>query len=511
MQSDEPQDSIRSQQLAQARELSKQGQWEQAYDIAYKWLKTDPNDVDAIYVIAYIMLNTEKVAIAYPLLKQVTTLEPTNSLGWLNMGMACSDLWRYQEAIRAYKKGIKYAKDDEQRAMQCVNMSSIMVDHGEFVDAEEWARKAIEYNPESEKGKANLGFCQLAQRNWSEGWKNYRYCVNSEWRPLVQYNDEPLWDGESRGKIVVYSEQGLGDEISFGQMVPDMQRWCDENDSKLVVEVNPRLGNLFKRSFPDTEVHGTRGYKQVTWNCTDVNYSIPMAQLGEYFRCDQSQFTGLSYLKADPDRVLQWKALFESKKKPVIGIAWRGGIWKTAAKYRQLDLEQLLPVLKSVDAHWVSLQYKPSQHEIDAFRENHPDIDIVEYAHCTLSQDYDDTVAMIAALDHVVCMQTAVVHVAGGLGVPCWVFVPKTSQWRYGQEGEDFPWANSVRIIRQKERNKWADVMKQTGEELADYTRVSSATGEDAHQQEDQLRNGRERLRGNGRANDRRDGDRPSA
>jgi tetratricopeptide (TPR) repeat protein len=274
------------------------------------------------------------------------TLEPQNALGWLNMGMAASDLWRYNEAIRAYKKGIKYAKDTRDESMLCVNIASVMVDHGKFKDAQPYCERAIELRSDTIKGRANLGFCQLAQRDWS-GWKNYRHCINSEWRPIVQYNDEPLWTGKEKGKICIYAEQGLGDEISFGQMLPDMKKWCDENDSTLVVDVHPRLENLFKRSF-DCEVHGTRGVKQITWDPTDIDYSLPMGQLGEYFRCKDEQFNGLPYLTPDPDRVYQWQSLFKTKKKPVIGIAWRGGIWKTAAKFRQLDLEQLLPVLKSV-------------------------------------------------------------------------------------------------------------------------------------------------------------------
>jgi hypothetical protein len=465
----------------------------------------DPTDADALNVIAYIMLNTDKPAIAYPILKYILTIEPENSLGWLNMGMAASDLWRYTEAVRAYKKGIKYSTDDKQESMLCVNMASVMVDNGEFEAAQPYCERALGLNPESIKGAANLGFCQLAQRDWS-GWKNYRHCIDSEWRPLVQYNEEPLWTGVERGKICIYSEQGLGDEISFGQMLPDMKAWCDANDSKLVVDVNPRLYELFKRTFPDIEVHGTRGIKQITWDPRDIQYSLPMAQLGEYFRCKDEHFTGVPYLVPDADRMYQWQSLFETKKKPVIGIAWRGGIWKTAAKYRQLDLDQLLPVLKSVDAHWVSLQYKPSG-EVAAFKEKHPEIDLVEYTHCTLSNDYDDTVAMIAALDMVVCMQTTVVHVAGGLGIPCWTFVPQSSQWRYGQVGEDFPWAQSVRIIRQLTRGQWADVMEHTGEELANYTRVSATTADDAPKDK-KLRHGRKRIRGNGRRNDRLNGGR---
>ena len=502
---------MRQTELKTAAEWAKQGKYEEAYDLSYKWLKSDPNDADALNNIAYIMLNTDKCAIAYPILKQVTAMAPKSALGWLNMGMCCSDLWRLKEARRAYRKGIACATTPEQESMLNVNMSSLLIDHGNFEEAEPFCHRAIELNPDSVKGKANLGFCQLAQRNWAEGWKNYRYCMNSEWRPITQYNNEPLWTGSEKGKICIVSEQGLGDEISFGQMVPDMQAWCDENDSQLVLDVNPRLENLFKRSFPDTEVHGTRGIKRITWDCRDIDYSLPMAQLGEYFRCREDQFTGEPYLVADPDRVLQWKALFETKGKPIIGLGWRGGIWKTAAKYRQLDLEQLYPVLKSVDAHYVSLQYKQSQHEIDYFRQQHPEIDIVEYAHCTLSTDYDDTVAMIAAMDMVVTMQTTVVHVAGGLGIPCWTFVPKTSQWRYGQTGEDFPWAKSVRLIRQEERGLWTEIMERTGKELANYRGLPKAAAANARKQKDQLRHRGRKVRGNSGRHDRSDGDRAPA
>jgi len=509
MQSDEPQDSVRETELKRAQALSYNGDWEQAYDIAYKWLKSDPTDGQALNTIAYIMLNTDKCAIGYPLLRHLTTIEPENPLAWLNMGSAASDLWRYGEAKRAYKKGIKYARDAKEESMMCVNMASVMVDHGEFEEAEPYCHKAIELEPETIKGKANLGFCQLAQRNW-DGWKNYRYCMDSEWRPLTQYNNEPLWDGE-KGVICIYSEQGLGDEISFGQMLPDMQSWCDENDSRLIVDVNPRLESLFKRSFPDMDIHGTRGIRKITWDPTDIKYSLPMAQLGEYFRTKDEDFTGKPYMTADPDRVLQWQSLFATKKKPVIGIGWRSGIWKTGAKYRQVDLEQLLPIFQSIDAHWVSLQYKPSGKEIADFKADHPEIDLVEYSHGTLSNDYDDTVAMIASLDEVIAVQTTAIHVAGALGIPCKVLVPKTSQWRYGQTGSDFPWANSVKIYRQSERGEWSDVIESIGDELVNFAGISETTTADAPKQKDQLRHSGGGIRRNSRRNDRLNGGRPSA
>jgi tetratricopeptide (TPR) repeat protein len=502
MQGNQSKDAVspRLQDLAAANDLKDAGDFEAAYEIAYKWLKLDPNDAAAMTTMVSILIDTDKVAIAYPMAKLVTQVKPDSAVAWMNYGRTSADLWRYKESLRAYKRALSLAKDDKTKSSICVNIGSMMVDNGKFKDAEKYCRKAIVYNPDTTKGKANLGFSQLANQDWAEGWKNYRHCIGENGRYYAQYNGEPLWEGEKGGKVLIYGEQGLGDEISFAQMLPDMKAWCDDNDTELVVDVQHRLENLFKRSFPGIEIHGTRSQPSIDWNPQDITHSLPIAQLGEFFRCKDEQFTGKPYLTADPDRAFQWKALFKTKKKPVIGIGWQGGVWKTAAKHRQLTLEQLLPVLKSVDAHWVSLQYRPSGKQIAEFKEQHPDIDIVEYP-AVLSNDYDDTVAMIASMDMLVTMQTTTVHVAGGLGIPCWTFVPQTSQWRYGQGGEDYPWADSVRIIRQATDGVWTDVMEKTGEELADYPGIRRATTSNARKQKDQLRNNGRGIRGNRRAN----------
>lgn len=454
--------------LERARNLASSKQLDDAYKIADRYLSEDPNDVSFLTIMVYIMLSAQKPTVAYHLAKRASEIAPQEPGVWMNLGMAANDLWLTKEARKYYERGLKVATEDGERSMLCVNISSVLIDTGHFKEAEEFCHLAIKYNPESKKGRANLGFCQLAQRNFKEGWKNYHYCMGSDFRPIEQYNDEPEWDGKGEGTIVVYAEQGLGDVISFGSMVPDLLRWASSHNSRVILDVDPKLKGLFARTFPEAKVYGSRGQKVLNWEPEDqkVDYSIAMGQLGEFFRDDASKFGDGVFLKPDPDRVLQWKALFESKGKPVIGIAWRGGILRTGAKFRHWELEQLLPILKSVDAHWVSLQYKPASREIKEFKARHPEIDIVEYPHGTLTFDYDDTVAMIAAMDQVVCMQTAVTHVAGGLGISCWTFVPRNSQWRYGEEGEDFPWAKSVRIIRQQSRGRWDDVIDKTAEEL---------------------------------------------
>ena len=470
MQSDQQEDRVspRLFQLGHAQDLNDAGKYEEAYEICYRWLRLNPEDPAALCLLTTILCNTDKVAVAYPIAKRLTQVAPDAAVSWLNFGRCAGDLWRYKEAERAYKRALDLALDDKTKSSICVNVSCMLVDHGKFRKAEKWARQAIVYNPDTIKGKANLGYCQLAQGDWAEGFKNYRHAIGENGRYYTQYNGEPMWTGKEKGTICIYGEQGLGDEISFSQQLPDMQKWCDEHNSRLIVDTQHRLQPLLQRSFPDIEIHGSRSQKYCDFDASVVDYSLSMGQLGEYFRTKDEDFHRGAYLKPDPVRVDMWKHHFKKMKKPVIGIGWQGGTWKTAAKFRQLSLEQLLPVLKSVDAHWVSLQYKPAGKQIEEFKKEHPEIDIVEYTHGTLSSDFDDTVAMIAAMDMIVSMQTTVIHVAGGLGVPAWVFIPTSSQWRYGEEGEDYTWSESVRLIRQKTDGYWDDVMKKTGDELAE-------------------------------------------
>jgi ADP-heptose:LPS heptosyltransferase len=121
----------------------------------------------------------------------------------------------------------------------------------------------------------------------------------------------------------------------------------------------------------------------------------------------------------------------------------------TGAANRRWTLEQLLPVFRSVDAVWVSLQYKDASEEIEAFKAKHPEIDLRQYPEATLTDDYDDTAALVMACDMVFSMQTAVIHLAGAIGKECWCFVNKHSQWRYGPNTQtSLPWYESVRLFR---------------------------------------------------------------
>jgi len=471
-----------------AGEKAEQGKLEEAWKIIGPKLIADPNDPRALVTGAYIMRRLGALAQSYHFAKSATQRIPNDAAAWTNFGHTAAEMWLVDEAERYYKRGLKCVTNEKHRKVLILNLSALYLDNGRFDEAEALTQQILKDDPTHFNAQANLGFCQLAKRDW-RGWKGYHNTIGSDWRPKVQYADEPEWDGEPGRVVALYADQGLGDEISFASMLPD----AIEISRKVILDCDARLANLFRRSFPKAKVYGTRRAKEGQWAPEDRNIecSLPLGQIGEFFRTTDDSFPGTPYLVPCPDRVKMWKALFASKGKPCIGIAWTGGIPKTNARNRQLSLAELSPLL-SLDAHFVSLQYKDASQEIEAFKATH-DVDLVQYPYGTLTQDYDDTAALVASLDYVVCIQTAVAHTAGALGVPVSVFLPVATQWRYGTSQDSVPWYNSLHVIRQEKTGSWSHEIERAVARVTDHlARIPGRAG--AVASDDELRGGLNRL-----------------
>lgn len=403
---------------------------------------------------SFIFDKARRVVEAYTFAKRAAEIAPSLSAVWINVGKTADALYQIDEARTAYERALRFASDDDQRLQIYNNWSAALAQAGRFVEAEPLARKALQIDPDHRKARGNLGLCCLATGRWREGWPLYDQIIGSDYRKRIVYANEPAWDGTPGLTVAITGEQGLGDELSFASMVPDAMRDCE----RVILDCDSRLVGLFRRSFPGATVHGTRWTSELDWPLGDQNIdaSCNVGALGCLYRNAASDFPGTPYLVADPDRRLMWRALFDAKNRPCIGVAWTGGVQWTGSRFRKLTLDELLPVFRAVPgAHWVCLQYKDAKDEIAAFRAAHPEIDLVQYPHATLTKDYDDTAGIVAALDYVVSMQTSVIHLAGALGTPTSVFVNRFGQWRYGIDGEAMPWYSCVRIYRQAAGGEW--------------------------------------------------------
>lgn len=450
-------------ELREATRLADAGELDEAYKIVDAQLAKDPNEPLALLICSHILEKAKKSPIAYSIAKRVSELRPERPEGWINLGRCADNLWRLEEAIACYKKALELCDATKQKLLILTNLAAALMQDARYEEAEHICRQALLIDPQDHKCRHNLGVCLLARHEWADGWKYYSASIGTDSRKQFNYKDEPTWDG-SRGKtVVIYGEQGIGDEIVFASMVPDALRTA----KKVILDVDARLAGLFARSFPQAKVYGTRALKEddgTRWAPEDrqLDASISSGEIGKFYRRLDSDFSAAPYLTACPDRTLMWKRLFAEKRKPCIGIAWTGGAWHTGALYRSLELQQLLPILNAVDAHWVSLQYRDASIEVKRLTVEYS-IDLKQYAYATLTKDYDDTAALVASLDLVVSVPTAVVHLAGALGVPTIAMQSPKPCWKFVN---GLAWHPKVKLIP---NTGWTDTLHATAQAIREH------------------------------------------
>lgn len=431
-------------------------EFEQSWKLANEVLDENFNEGAALFLLGYIALQHEQLGLAYNLNRMCSQLATNRAEPWNNMGMCFSERWGnaadLEEAERCFQEAQRREPED---AYAYNNLALVAIHKCKPHEAIRYCDEALKRKPGLIQALDNKALACLMVQDWVQGWECYESALGHiKERKERIYCDppEPRWDGKPAKTVVLYQEQGIGDVISFASILPDALTRIE----KPILEVDARLEGLFRRSFPEATVYGTYYKNEIEWpDNHKIDARIAFGSLGRLFRHKNKDFPGEPYLVADPQRRIQWRALLDSLgDKPKIGIAWTGGIPKTGTQKRSVSLESLAPLIKSVDAHWVSLQYKDPSKEIDDFEKEHG-IEIHHWRRASEAWDYDETAALVAELDIVISVTTAVVHLCGALGKPCWVMAPQKPRWFYQMKGERIPWYNSIRMFRQDERGRW--------------------------------------------------------
>lgn len=424
---------------------------DKAVKIACEVLNDEPRDVDAILMIAYLFGKAGRHGLSAALLERATTLAPQRHETWGGLG-ACYQ--RMGHEVRARQLFQEAAK--RHSGGYVAEIATTYLEEGNWAKAAQMAQKALERDPSHSGAQMTLGYASLAQGDWRAGWKGYAATLASEWRKEIVIGDEPRWDGRKGAHLFVYGEQGLGDEVMFSSCVPDAAR----DAASVVLECDPRLEGLFRRSFPNVAVYGTRLRQGVEWpNHHQIDARVGVAGLPEYYRPSPESCPGTPYLVADPERRLQWRALLDSLgPRPKIGICWTGGRRWTKGAARAVGLEAMRPLIESIDADWISLQYKDPTDEIEA-----TGLPVHHWRRAVESSDYDDTAGLVAELDAVIGIHTTVHHLAGALGVPGIILVPNKPSWNYALPV--LPWYGSARLFRQRANEPWAMTIQRLANE----------------------------------------------
>lgn len=409
-------------------------------------LRDNPEDAVALFLVGTINARADRYGTALACFERVAKLQPKRAEAWNNLGMAHQECGQFAQAREMFRRALEL----EQKPSLMANLAAAYVSEGNYTEATRWCRKSLEKDPDNSGAKATLGFAQLAQGNWADGWKNYEHCLGGRFRKEVKIGDEPRWDGSHVENLFIYGEQGLGDEIMYASILEDAQKHA----TRITLECDKRLQGLFARSFPHIEVHGTRREDKHWAAGRKFDAGAGMASLASLFRPSRDACPRKPYLVADPERRLQWRALFESWGKPVIGLCWTGGRAATGRVSRDVGLESFRPLIESTDAVFVSLQYTNATEEIKA-----TGLPVRHMPRATQSPDYDDTAALVCELSRIVGVHTTVHHLAGALGVPSTILVPSRPMWQYAM-GDRLPWYESQVFHRQRKDETWADCLK---------------------------------------------------
>jgi hypothetical protein len=431
-----------------------------AAELATALLDKDPDDHQALFMVATGAVRSEAYGVSVTLLKRVCELVPKRSEPWNNLGMCYSGMCQHLKARQAYMK----AWEREKKALYAANIAITYMEMREHKKSQEWCETALRLEADCKTALTTRALSRLATGQWEGGWKDHRHSLGNKFRKIIQYKDEPLWDGTPGKHLVIHGEQGIGDEIMYASCINDAMR-----DNSVIVECDPRLAGLFKRSFT-CPVYGTRRVNEIEWpNDHEIDATIPCGQLPEFYRKKPEDCPGTPYLVADPERRIQWRALFDSwGTKPKIGIAWSGGSKHNNPSARAIGLEAFRILMLAIDADWVSLQYKDPSAEIEESM-----LPVRHFKRACETDDYDDTAALVAELDFVVSVPTSVVHLAGGLGVPTFALVHPEADWCW-QVG--CPWYDSVELFKKLDGEQWSKCLERFAAHLH-RVRAETAAG----------------------------------
>ncbi len=354
------------------------------------------------------------------------------------------------------------------------NLGTLYINEGKPEEAIKHLDVALGVDPKHGQAHWNKALAYLELGDYEHGWPEYDWGITANVRVDRNYTKTPLpfWDGSKGKRVVVYGEQGIGDEILFASMLPELIADCE----LVVFECHRKLHKLFANSFPTIDIYPTREDEIITWpvkadgtNRYNFTHKIAIGGLGKFYRQSLDKFPGTPFLQPTPAAELFWnEKLAALPPGPRIGISWIGGHKKTRVEVRSFELEKMLPILKDRNAQFINLQYTPQEDEIAAFEKKHG-IKIHHFPEAVYSAIYDDTAGLVANLDLVITVATSVIHLAGAMGVPTWVLTASRAAWREYYGGDSNPWYRSWTMFRQDPiAMDWEPVIAEAAEALTE-------------------------------------------
>jgi tetratricopeptide (TPR) repeat protein len=420
-------------------------------------LATAPEGLDSHLHLAHALREQHRYEDAIAALTAVVQRHPGEGALWAGLGTVLVQQGRPADALPFIDEAIRLEPSAGSFHYLRANALADLGDHRRAVADYEIAASQVS-EADRDRVLVPMALSRLALGDLDAGWADYhaRLSPHSAKPVVFQLDAAPFAFDDDRSappSLALIAEQGLGDEVMFANIAPDVRRALGP-EGRLVLAVEKRLVPLFARSFPDAQVVPHRSWvdKGVRYRGVDGEpvfaFWAPMAAPLQRFRRRISDFPTGPYLKPDPTRVAHWRALLAEKPGRKVGVLWKS-LKLDGERQRQFAAFDLWrPVLATPGVTFVNLQYGDCADELDYARSQWG-VDIWRPPGLDLKDDLDDVAALTCALDLTIGFANATINLAGACGAPAWLITPPGAWTKLGTEV--YPWYPQVKVFSSEE------------------------------------------------------------
>lgn len=442
------------------------------------FLSRAPAHAEGVNNLALAIRAQDRVQESIDFLRNFLSQHPGHANLWNSLGSMVSDDGDLKNAEIFYREAMRL---EPGLARARYNLGNLWMNLGDPEAALKEVEDALK-RPLAADEKAMMtltrGLAQITLGRLSEGWKNYEARNDLNFPDGTYFAMEgPRWKPglplEGRSLLLI-GEQGLGDEVLFGGVLPDVvERLGPEGHLTLAVE--PRLVPLFARSFPSARVESHRTVNasgrtirlipSLETGTNGIDVWSPLGSLLAEFRPDPQAFPDRrGYLVPDPERVAHWRRVLDSAPAgPRVGLLWKSAILAGGRKRFFSPFDAWEPVLRTPGPVFVNLQYGDVTEELKLARERFG-VEIWTPPGIDLREDLDDVAALSSAMDLVIGFSNATFNLAAATGAPAWLISAKGAWTPLGTDR--YPWYPQARLYQPVAYGEWEPVLARIAEDL---------------------------------------------
>ena len=413
-------------------------------------------DPFVLYVFGTARLELNELDDAEFLLKKSIEMSNLFFEAIVNLAVVFEKKNKIQDAIRFYKKGLKLRPYHDATLF---NIGKIYDRIKKFEKAIMYYRKTLDINPAFSDASYNLSQHLLIKGDFKEGWQRYedRFNVISKISRVNKPDISlPFWNLDCKdSKLFVWPEQGIGDTIFYSSLLNELNEKC----SSITCVLEPRLTELYKRSFPNIKF----GAGKETFDEKDFTHQLAIGSIPKFFRNSLEDFSKspYAYLKADLNRSLKIQDEIKNKNDFTVGISWTSH--GNQKDFKSVDINLIINCLKKLPVKIVNLQYGDVNKEISMVKKEHG-IDIVQCPSVDIYNDFDGLASLMAACDIVLTTPNVNQTIASALGVPTFLLLSDDPSFRWLNKGMDSIWHPNTKLFRQDKNGDWTQAFNQVSQ-----------------------------------------------